>query len=94
MSLVSSDVETHTFRSPVLFTAVGQELPAGAYNFAVEHHEMKTGAGSVKYTICRIHLPDHGPSWSLGVSMQIDYDELQTKLIEDKRLAEVAQSDT
>jgi len=85
MTLLSSVNEQHSFQRPVFFTAVGQDLPAGTYDFTVEHHEILTGAGAHRYTNCTIHLPGMGPSWSLGVSTRIDYNELQQKLIEDKQ---------
>jgi hypothetical protein len=85
MALINSRNEQHTFQRPVLFAAVGQELPAGTYDFTIEKYEYLTGGGRLVNTICRIDPPNMGPSWSLGASVQIEYNELQQKLIADRQ---------
>ena len=86
MARTQRRTETHTFRNPVLFSTIGQELPAGTYTFTIEEQEIVTGAGAHWFiTRCTVPVPQSMvPPHLLGVDAGVEYAELCQKVIDDR----------
>jgi hypothetical protein len=76
-----------TFRKPVLFTAVGQPMPAGTYSFDFEEREIVLhGYSKRRITRCSVSLPKSmGPKNMVAMKVNIDPQELQARQAEDSK---------